>query len=165
MSALFLLNITPRGPYNFQPVLDGNLYNAQVRWGLFGQRPYLFIYSLTGTRIVTKPVAGSPDPIATTSLTWDQLEGTVDIEIATTHGIPVGALANLTISGVTPTAYNGLFEMISTGPTSLSYDMMTDPGGDATVQGTVVQNINLIAGYFNSTLVWRQSTGFFEVNP
>lgn len=47
--------------FQFQPTLDGNVYLVQVRWNLFGQRYYIFIFSLGGTLIVTQPLIGSPN--------------------------------------------------------------------------------------------------------
>lgn len=48
-------------PFSFQATLDGVQYTAIVRWGLYGQRWYLFLYALDGTRIFTVPMAASPD--------------------------------------------------------------------------------------------------------
>jgi hypothetical protein len=58
-----IVNFLPTnvGPFRFQPVLDGATYSAQVRWGLFGQRWYLFLFALSGTRIFTLPMVGSPN--------------------------------------------------------------------------------------------------------
>lgn len=47
-------------PFQFQATLDGSVYTAIVKWGLFGQRWYLWLYSLSGTRIFTLPMVGSP---------------------------------------------------------------------------------------------------------
>lgn len=47
-------------PFQFSPVLDGATYTAQVRWNMYGQRWYLFLYALNGTRIFTLPMVASP---------------------------------------------------------------------------------------------------------
>lgn len=53
---------TPTASANFQfvPTLDGNQYTAIVTWNLFGQRYYISIYALDGTRVLTTPLIGSP---------------------------------------------------------------------------------------------------------
>ena len=55
-------NFTPNinAPYQFQPTLDGQVHSAIVRWNLFGQRFYLEIYDLNGTRVITRAMVGSP---------------------------------------------------------------------------------------------------------
>lgn len=47
--------------FQFQPTLDGNVYLVQVKWNLFGQRYYIYIYELGGTLVVTMPLVGSPN--------------------------------------------------------------------------------------------------------
>lgn len=47
--------------FQFQPTLDGQVYTCVVTWSLFGQRGYLNIFSLAGTRIVSKALVGSPN--------------------------------------------------------------------------------------------------------
>ena len=46
--------------FQFQPTLDGQVYSATVKWNLFGQRFYLEIYDLNGTRMMTRAMVGSP---------------------------------------------------------------------------------------------------------
>jgi hypothetical protein len=89
MTTIFPFAPTQQGPFQFQPTLDGTTYTGVVTWNLFGQRYYLSLYALDGTRIFTLPLIGSP----------------------------------------------------------LDYD------------------ISLTAGYFTSTLVFRQASQQFEVNP
>ena len=48
------------GPFQFQPTLDGTVYNVIVTWNLFGRRYYINVYALDGTLIVCMPVVGSP---------------------------------------------------------------------------------------------------------
>lgn len=86
-----IIDFTPSStqPFQFQPTLDGQVYNAIVTWGLFGRRFYLNIYTLGNVLVEALPLIGSP----------------------------------------------------------LDYD------------------ISLTAGYFDSTLVYRQANNQFEVNP
>jgi hypothetical protein len=47
--------------FQFQVTLDGANYSVIVNWNLFGQRYYLNIYTLTGARVLTVPLIGSPN--------------------------------------------------------------------------------------------------------
>lgn len=47
--------------FSFQPTLDGNVYLVQVKWNLFGQRYYVWIWTLGGTLVVSLPLVGSPN--------------------------------------------------------------------------------------------------------
>lgn len=51
---------TNAAPFQFQPQLDGAIYNAIITWNVFGQRYYLNLYDLNNVRIVTIAVVGSP---------------------------------------------------------------------------------------------------------
>ncbi len=161
---LFQPSIT--APFQFSPTLDGVQYSAVVTWGLAGQRWYINLYDQTGNRIFTLPVIGSPDAIQTSSLTWDELTGTVTVTTAAAHGLTIGMVVELTITDVVPATYNGIWSLFVTGPMTLTFSQETDPGGDATAQGNIGRDINIAGGYFQiSTLVYRQSTGQFEISP
>jgi hypothetical protein len=56
-------------PFQFQPTLDGQVYNVTVTWNLFGQRWYVNIYDLGFNLIVCLPLIGSPNdyPISLTA--------------------------------------------------------------------------------------------------
>lgn len=51
---------TQSAPFQFQPTLDGQVYNAVVTWNLFAQRYYLNVYDLAGNLIVATAMVGSP---------------------------------------------------------------------------------------------------------
>jgi hypothetical protein len=55
---------------------------------------------------------------------------------ATAHGLITGDF--VTVSGATPVAYNGTFEIIVTGASEFTYVMATDPAANATVVGSYV---------------------------
>jgi len=46
--------------FQFQPVLDGQVYNVILTWNIFGQRFYINIYDQSGNLIVCLPLIGSP---------------------------------------------------------------------------------------------------------
>jgi hypothetical protein len=153
-------------PFSFSPTLDGAQYSAVVTWGLAGQRWYVNLYDQGGNLIFYLPAIGSPTAIQTASLTWDGVQNLVTVITAVPHGLPIGITAELTITGVSPASYNGIWDLFSTGPSTLTFPLSVDPGGDATVNGNVGRDINIAGGYFEtSTFVFREATQNFEVTP
>jgi hypothetical protein len=61
---------------------------------------------------------------------------TATLTTATAHGLATGDF--VTVSGATPAAYNGTFEITVTSTTEFTYVMATDPAANATVVGTYV---------------------------
>ena len=55
------------------------------------------------------------------------------------HGLQTGD--NITITGCTPSAYNGSFTITVTGNTTFTYTMLSNPGGPTTVVGTYYSNV------------------------
>jgi len=73
---------------------------------------------------------------ALSTLTW-----TTNVATATAaapHGLPIGQQIEITVSGVTPSGYNGTFTATVTTTTAFTYSLMSNPGGAATVPGTYV---------------------------
>ena len=85
--------------------------------------------------------------------TW--LTSVVTITTTTPHGIPSGTVTKGVISGMTPAGYNGTYTITSTGTTTFTYPLVTNPG-TATVMGAFI----LLAV---SELV-AQATTFFAQN-
>lgn len=163
MTTYYDFTPTNQAPFQFQPTLDGQIYNAVVTWSLFGQRYYLNVYDLSGNLIVAIPLIASPSAIVIEGASW--LRQTATVGLASSHNVPIGVTANLTISGMAPDAYNGAFEMLSVSPTQLSYSLASDPGLP-TAFGSLFRDINLVAGYFSaSTIVYREGANRFEVSP
>jgi hypothetical protein len=61
---------------------------------------------------------------------------TATLTTATAHGLATGDF--ITVSGATPAAYNGTFEITVTASTEFTYVMATDPAANATVVGSYV---------------------------
>lgn len=149
-------------PFQFQPVLDGATYNVVVTWNVFGQRWYVNVFDLSGTRIVTMPAITSPTAIYLQAVSW--ANGRVTGVVVAPHGFPVGATVRLAIIGCSPSGYDGEFDVLASGADSFSYALAADPGV-ATVLGSAGYSINILAGYFASTLVFREASSTFEVSP
>jgi hypothetical protein len=149
-------------PYTFQPILDGNQYNAVVKWNLQAQRWYIILTDDTNTEIFTLPLIGSLTPIPIDSIGFS--EGVVTATFIDKLFFPIGLEANINFNQCTPAGYNGVFLSTVVGPTTIQYFLQNDPGPIVTF-GFASYDINLAAGYFNSTLVFRSDSQWFEVNP
>ena len=163
MTTLTPFTPSPRQPFSFGATFDGDAYNVTLLWLLFGARWYVQVTAADGTLVVFEGRAGSPPAQELASLTWSG--GKAIGTTSNPHGFQVGNTVTLTIDGVSPSAYNGTFPCLITGPTMFSYPLSSNPG-QVTSIGTVAYNVNLVGGYFtSSSLVWRPSTNNFEVNP
>jgi hypothetical protein len=159
-----LFNFTPSAiaAFQFQPTLDGQVYNATVVWSLFGRRFYLNLTDLSGNLIVYEALTGSNTGVNISTLSWNQ--GQVTLTTSVSHGYNIGSVVNLTVSGCAPSSYNGAFRCQITGLNTMTYFLATDPG-IATGFGALTYDVSLVSGYFASTLVFRQPNAQFEVSP
>lgn len=148
--------------FQFQPTFDGATYNAIITWNLFRQDWYVNVFDLSNNLIVSLPVIGSPTSINLQAISW--ANGRVTCAVVSPHGFPVGATVRLTIAGCFPDAYNGLVDVLVSGANTFTYALASDPG-DATVLGTAGYSINMLDGYFTSTLIFREASSTFEVSP
>lgn len=147
---------------SFQATLDGNVYNLMVTWNLFGQRYYLSCFDQSGNRIFTVPVITSPETSLLSSLSWDAATLMVTATCVAPHGLTIGSVVNLTIAGCTPSGYDGAYQVNVVDPYSFTYSAASDPGAIQMV-GTYGFIISMSAGYFSSTIVFRNDQ--FEVSP
>ncbi len=72
--------------------------------------------------------------VSITSISWSGSVATVTT--TTAHDIPIGDSVEVVISGVNPTGYNGTFLATSTGSSTFTYPLVSNPGL-VTVQGSV----------------------------
>ena len=151
------------GPFEFQTTFDSEMYTVSITWPLYAQRPYMGIYDLTNTLVVLKALVGSPPQQALSDISWDD-NGIVTVTSTDPHGYTVGTVVPLAIRGVTPSAYNGWYHCSVISPTEFTYTMSSDPGS-MTVSGTYGIDLNLLAGYFTSSvMVYRTSSSQFEID-
>lgn len=149
-------------PFQFGPTLDGQQYNVTVTWLLFGKRYYVNVFALDGTLVVSLPLVGSPTGISLASLAWKA--GKVTATTLEPHGFKPGRPLTLTVSGATPDGFNGTVLALPTGPSTFTYPLAADPG-TATIFGTESQDVDLMAGYFASRMVFREPAMQIEVSP
>lgn len=75
----------------------------------------------------------TPAAIVISTMTW--ATGTVTVNTATPHGIPVGKTVQGVIAGVTPTGYNGTFACTGVDADTFTFPLVSNPGS-VTVEGT-----------------------------
>jgi hypothetical protein len=153
---------SPLSPFQFQPVLDGTSYVLTVPALLGGNRYYMQLSDLSGTLILYRALTGSPSGVAIQSLVWNQ--GVVEVVTAAAHGFPPAHVERLNFQNNLPDTFNGTQDCLVTGLVTMSFSLPDDPGSPSSL-GTVSQDINLVYGYFNSTLVFREDSQTFEVSP
>lgn len=179
MTTLVLFSPQPNQTFRFAPVLDGQVYNAEVVWSLFGRRWYLNLKSLSGALIFELPVIGSPTGINLQSLGW--ANGYANATFLEPHGYEVLATVPITISGCAPDAYNGRVKALITSRNSMQWPLASNPvsiarnalewplsnnPGTASQLGIASFDIDIAGGYFTtSTLVFRQTAQVFEISP
>lgn len=142
--------------FQFQATFDGAQYNVVVTWNEFGQRYYINVYDLGGNLILARARVGSTTKLQA-SFTWSA--GTVTAVTNGAHNVPVGSLANFTVSD-TGIGYDGQFQALATNVNTLTYSLAVNPGEPGS--GNIGQDVDLLAGYFTSTLVFRAATQQFE---
>ena len=164
MTTLIPFVPSPNTPFTFQPTLDGQQYNAIVTWNFWdlGGRWYVNLYDQQQNRIFTLPLIGSQAQTTLSSMSWDAGLVTAVAPGVLPYGI--GAIAQYSIANAVPSGYNGVFRCTITGPATFTYPLTDDPGL-CTAPGAFSIDVSLTGGYFTSTLVYRQSTGNFEINP
>jgi hypothetical protein len=133
--------------------LNGGVISAQVSWDFSLQRliPYVAAYA---ANVITNAV-------------WSA--GAVTLTTTSAHGLSVGSV--FTISGFTPSGYNGTFTALAgTTGSTIVYALTADPGAD-TVQGTLVAGggavnvrvLNVQVGN-SMTVSYDTTTGFATWN-
>lgn len=147
---------SPTAAFQFQATFDGDQYNVIVTWNIFGLRYYINVYDLAGNLILARSMVSSGSLLAST-FSW--ANGIATVVTSSNHNIPVGQNGAVNVSG-TGLGYDGNYQALATGPTSLTYLLSSNPA--TTGNGNVGQDVNLLAGYFTSSLVFRQATQQFE---
>jgi len=147
--------------FQFQAQLDNNIYNVVTTWALYGSRYYFNVYSTDGTLIVSKPMVGSPPPIALKDIKYSY--GTAIATTVVPHNYKIGSVVYLRINNCSPLEYNGLFLCSIINSTSFSYKV-SNISSDAVYAGICSYDINIVGGYFDSSIVWRPDNNQIEIN-
>ena len=147
---------------SFQPTLDGEVYTCTVTWNLFGQRYYLNCFDSSGNLVFTVAISETAPSLPINSLVWDGVSQIILVTTSLPHGYQIGSTLELTIEGASPDAFNGTQSMLVTGASTLTFLSPNYPGS-LVGAGNLSYLVSLCAGYFSSTLVYRN--GQFEVSP
>jgi hypothetical protein len=142
-------------PFQFQPTLDGQPYQASVTWNTYGQRWYLNIYALSGPLVVSEALVGSTDIVPATLTT------TAGSYMATVSS-PIGLMQSQAVNSVN--VADGTTIAILAGNIVRLSQQATVTGADP--NATFSCDINLVWAFFEtSTLVFRTSSQQFEISP
>ena len=142
MSTLVDFQPSTTAPFSFGLTLNGASYVATITWNIFGQRYYLNLTDPNGVLILCRPLTASGPQLAA-ALNW--ANETAAVMTSANHSIPIGSLAAVRIYG-TGTAFDGMAQVLSTGPQSLSYPLASNPNQPGAVSGTISFDLNLVDG-------------------
>lgn len=163
MTTYFPFVASNKAPPSFQTTLDGAAYTCYVVWNLFAQRYYLNCYDSNNNLIFTVALVQTSASLPIQTVTWSVTTNSVTVTMVNPHNYPIASTVELAIQGCNPTAYNGTYKCLITGPSTFTYSLSTNPGTMASA-GSVSYLINLCQGYFfTNTIIYRNSQ--FEVGP
>lgn len=144
--------------FSFQATMAGQQYNVTITWNVFGQRYYYTVTDLGGNLILCRALAAS-GPVIPSTFTWSN--GVAYVATSVNHNVPVGSVANVNISQ-TKSGLDGNVQVLSTGPTAFTYQLLADPGVEPT-SGVVNFSLNLVSGYIlGGWLLFHYPTQQFE---
>lgn len=156
----------PTTAFTFQPILDGATYNATVKWNIFGQRWYVTLVDGQGNRVFTLPLIGSGGGQTIETLSYDPVAQLVSGSTLKPHGLEIGHVLAMTVSGAQPDGYNGAHDVSVLTPTDFSYPLATAPGAAVSANaGALSYEVNIAQGYFSSRMVFREPLQQFEITP
>ncbi len=147
----------------FTANLDGDDYSVVITWNMSGQRYYINVYDTSGNWITTVPIISSPpgEEIASAAYDPNRAVMTMTKRVPGGHRKP-GTIVEYTLQGFMPQIYNGVYQCLTINDTTFSYPLAVDPG-QAVILGSAHRLLNMVAGLFQSTMVYRN--GCFEVSP
>jgi hypothetical protein len=151
----------------FYEVNNAGVKTAKGTLGTTSGKVYM---SDNGTQLMlTDGVTGyiyffdSYSAVGITSIT--NVTTTATMTTSSPHGLPNGAY--ILVAGATPAAYNGYFQITVTGDSTLTYTMLSNPGGAAAPVGayTIPQFVTITDTDYPGaqTIAWQD--GYFIVNP
>ena len=147
---------SPVAPFQFQATFDSAQYNVIVTWNEFGERYYINVYDLASNLILARAIASSGAKLSAT-FSWSSNYATA--VTSGNHNVPVGQMAAIQVSG-TGLGFDGSYQALASSAMTLMYVLSANPGSPGS--GNVGQDVNLLAGYFNSSLIFRGATQQFE---
>lgn len=113
---------------------------------------------LTQVSDLTAILAGS---VAISTIVWST--GVVTVTTTAPHGLPsgdtqLGTIAGVLVAGNTNNAYNGTYEVTSTGANTFTYPVASNPGSPTLNSGSVFANANVADLVAMATTYFAQGT-------
>jgi hypothetical protein len=147
--------------FSFEATINGAQYLVSTPWNVFGQRYFLKIVDSSGNLILYRSLVAT-GPQIQGSFSW--ADNLATVQCASGHGVPLCGLVNVYISQ-TDSAFDGFVQALSTGPTTLTYALTTDPQESEPVSGAVNFTINLLAGLNLGWMILDFPKQQFEFGP
>jgi hypothetical protein len=162
MTTYFPFTPSNRVAPQFFPTFDGQNYTIIVMWNISAQRYYLNCTDIQNNLVFMLPIIESNPALQIASMEYDDVNHWVILETFLPHNVETADLIKINIINCIPKTYNGYVNATILDDTHIQYMISPNPGV-ATTMGQVDLSINIIKGYFDSTLVFRNK--MFEVNP
>ncbi len=145
-------------------VLDYQDTTLVVTWNVAAQRYYVNMYTLDGVWVVTTPLVETSRSMLVKSLLYDAPRNRMVGRLVAFMWRPAGQIVDYTLENFSPSTLNGPRQCLrlSANEGDFAYPINQDPG-QVTALGSVGRYHNMAAGYFNSTLIYRD--GQFETSP
>ena len=133
------LSVTGNGSFTGDGTFAGNLAvngTGQIKFpnGTTAQRSATPVVGSVRFNTTLQTFEGYSTYSGQTISTITNSTTTATLTTATNHNLTSGTF--VTVSGATPSAYNGTFSITVTGDATFTYTMLTDPAGSATVVGS-----------------------------
>jgi len=160
-------------PFSFPATLDGIVCNVIVTWNVSSQRYFINVYDNTGRWVVTTGLVASPPARSIDSVVYDPNQLNLNVFLVSPIEWPIplspgglatkpGTIMDYTLEGFTPVIFNGKYRGMHITETHFIVPMATNPGIPV-ITGVASRLLDMVSGYFNSTLIYRNSS--FEVSP
>lgn len=121
------------------PLITG-LTNSRWQWVNFSNAGAEYLFAVNGAdspRIYDGTTWHTVRSLTAQTISTITASGTTaTLTTSAAHGLTTGD--QVTITGATPTQYNGTYTVTVTGATTFTYTMASAPGGNATVVGTYI---------------------------
>lgn len=98
-------------------------------------------------------------PLAISAISWSA--NVVSVTTSTPHGIPNSTTTVMQIAGVLPSGYNGSFTVTSTGTTTFTYPLLTNPGVETQLGTTTPADVAVLQGRVGTYFAQGSANGVF----
>ena len=125
-------------------------------WEITRQSATTFTYALTSNPGTNATTVGTYSVAAATMTSMSHVGTLATVTTSSAHGLLTGN--EITVSGCTPTEYNGTFVITRLNDTQFTYVMGSSPATDATVIGTYVVVVQTISSNVLTGIIAKATT-------